>query len=258
MDDGLNVGSEGGEPPVTSIRGRVPTARERSLRAVAEQLTPLQALDTIDQASVRIVAAVSLIATLAGGVGFISASSLSEIGVAWAIPCVVAAGCSVVVALIGTLPTSAKLAPGELDGLETWFNGQITRRLLLLRISAGLLVVAVLGAVLPSAVAALSESKQELAVGLTASQSGVVHVDVSASQLPDSATLQTILTEGYRRLIFARQTPRSGGAQVHLQICVKPNVAVRLLVRALDDDHGLSRRLSVTVPASSRWRTGAC
>jgi hypothetical protein len=258
MGDGLDVRHEDGEPSATPIRGRAPTARERGLRAVAEQLTPLQALTTIDQASARIVAAVSLIATLAGGVGLISASSLSEIGIAWAIPCVVAAALSVVAALIGTLPTRAKLAPGELDGLEAWFDHQISHRLLLIRTSAGLLVVAVLCAALPSVVAALSESQQELVVGLIATQNGMVRVDASASRLPDVATLQVILARGSRRLAFARQTPQSGDAGVRLQVCAGPGATVRVFVRALNDNHREGRQLSITVPGPSRARPGRC
>jgi hypothetical protein len=242
MDERVDRG-----PRASPIPGQAPTDRERSLRAIAGQLTPLQALDTIDQASARIVAAVSLTATLAGAVGLVSASSLNDIGPGWSIPCVVIAGLSVVAAVIGTLPSRARLAPGELENLEAWLEGQVTRRSRMIHASAGLLVAAVFAAALPSLVAAFREDAHRLTIGLTATASGAVTLAASGDSLPDHATLEVLLTHGPARIAFVRQTPRSGHAEVHLKLCVRPGVTVRASMRTLNDD-GRVRTVTITVP----------
>jgi hypothetical protein len=239
------------ESPAEPIVGKAPTARERALRAAADHLTPLQALASIDDASGRIVAAVSLVATLAGSVSLLTASSLSGVSIVWSIPCVVAAGLSVVAAVFGTLPSRARLAPGELEGLEAWFEEQITKRLLLIRTSAALLVVTVVAAVLPSVVSAIARRQTKVTVGLIATADGLVQLDASADGLPENATLQAVLTSGVTRLAFSRETPHSGQANIDLQVCTKPGSVVRAIVRPLDDGASTGRAISVTVPRAS-------
>lgn len=246
---GTLVGSVTDPEPLGAEVTGVPTTRQRALRAAADQLTPVQALAAVDQASARVLGAVTVAGAAAGGLGLLSASRLEHAGIGWAVPCVLTAAIGVALAVFATVPIRATLRPGDLSAVEWWFDHQIKRRIALIRWSARLLSIAVLTAALPPVVSALAANEPQVDVALVA-RGDTVTVRGWGTNLPETATLRVNVTRGPQSLARALVDPDPKGAsRASLLVRAEPGQTVRVEVSARRESGVLEMRAAtITVP----------
>jgi hypothetical protein len=122
------------------------TARQRALRALADELTPVKSLARLDAATGRVVTTVSVVGTLLTGFG-LAAAGLPGIGGAaraLAVCSVVLAVLAVLCALIAqTLTVTRGLNTNNLLAVGAWYERRFTVRAPLTRAASVLLVAAV-------------------------------------------------------------------------------------------------------------------
>jgi hypothetical protein len=232
-----------GEPD-SRVRS-TPTTRERALREAAATLTPARALDAVDAASSRLTTAVTLAATLSGGLGLVSATQLQDVGIGWALPAVIAAAGSVLLAVLATVPVKATLRPGDLPAVEAWFDQQLSRRIRLIHYSAVTLALALLFAALPAVVAAVQQDEPAIAVRVASSRDAKT-ISVSATNLPDGATMRArVVQDGRAPAELFADAGDDGAADIstHLE---RARGTIRIVAEAADGDTVLTRR-DVTV-----------
>lgn len=196
-----------------ALEGRAPTTRERLLGRSRDELAPHLSLKAVNEASERIVGAISVAATVASGLTLLGATTLSNVGWGWAIPAIVFSGASIILAVLAAIPSLTVIRPGDLEAVDEFFSRQIRRRGRLLRLAATALVLALLAIPIPAIVAAAEE--ESATVSVTAVRKGaVVAVDVQGEKLPaGSAELKATL-RGRVQSLGLSSIPGSGSLEM--------------------------------------------
>jgi len=114
-----------------------------------------------------VVSAVSVAATLISILSVGGAVGVADVGWGWAVPAMIFAALTVVLAVWASLPREDHLRPGDLDDVDRFFTGQIKRRGRLLRASGLTLCLALLAMPLPFLIAATSSPSAQLSLSVS-------------------------------------------------------------------------------------------
>ena len=178
-----------------AVEHRPSTTREKLLEISREELAPHKSLEAVAEASGRVVGAVSVAATLVAALGLVSATSLSDAGWGWALPTVVLSAISVALAVWATVPSRARVRPGDLEDVQQFFDGQIKRRGCFVQAAAITFGLAVLLTPLPALAAALQPSPSAV-LNVSAIRRGTeVAVTIVGEHLPHDAVVTMTLED---------------------------------------------------------------
>jgi hypothetical protein len=122
-----------------------PTPADRRWQALADELAPAKSLQRLDAAGARVVATVSVVATVLTGLGLLTAGSpLPALGRGLAVgAAVVAIAASLVALRAQTLSVSRGVRLDNLAEVEAWYRQRFEKRAPLARVATVLIVAAV-------------------------------------------------------------------------------------------------------------------
>jgi hypothetical protein len=176
-----------------------PSAADKRWQALADELAPAKSLQRLDAAGARVVATVSVVASVLTGLGLLAAglANLPTAGRVLAVVAAVLAVAALVAALRGQAVTIAHdLNPNNRPELEAWFAEQFRRRARLARWANGLLVVAV-GCAGLAAVMSLVVGGNEAPTLAVTRTADAVTVDLTFRGLdPDQVATATVTVDG--------------------------------------------------------------
>jgi hypothetical protein len=192
-----------------AVEGRSPTTRERLLARSREELAPHLSLAAVNDASERIVGAISVAATIASGLTLLSAVKLAGVGWGWAVPAIAFSSGAIILAVLAAIPAATVIRPGDLEDVDRFFSGQLRRRGCLLKAAAISLVLALLTIPVPSIVAGLE--KETASLGLSAmGQDAYLEIIARGEKLP-SGRAELSATSGKERRVLGVADIRSNG-----------------------------------------------
>jgi hypothetical protein len=145
------------------------TARQRALRALAEELTPVKSLVRLDAAVGRVVTTVSVIGSLLTGFGLAAAGlpGIDDFSRALAVSSVVCAVLAVSCALIAqTLTVTRGLNTNNLLEVGKWYERRFLVRAPLIRGASLLLLTAVVAAGAAAAMFLVDDSRDQASVAV--------------------------------------------------------------------------------------------
>lgn len=229
--------------------GHRPSTRERLLIESTDTLAPHQSLDRIDKSSATVTTAVTLAGTLAGGFGAIAASRLTDVGIGYALPTVVLAAISIACAVLATVPSPGKVAPGNLVAVEEFFREQLQHRGRLVRVAAWALAVAVVLAPLPLVAAALEgdDPTLDLSTSVTGKERKLV-VGLAGRELdPDAVVTLRVERSGKTLAVATADAASDGKLKAAITVLSVP-AGSQLTVKASGAAESPSRTQTVEVP----------
>ena len=185
-----------------ALSRRPPSTRAKLLMKAREELSPDRSLASVDAASVSIVGAISVAATLISAFGLISATELAKVSLGWALPSVIFAAASAALAIWSTVPAFDVIAPGDLEDVDSYVTRQLRRRGLTIRAAALAFAAAVLLAPLPALVAAVNDPEPAWDVA-TWQKGSTTLLSVKGEGLDDNAAVELRLGDSGRLLAHA-------------------------------------------------------